>query len=90
MLQKTIEYVDEGYIFAMINRQIRLLILAKDKCLESMLPWQSGKLYKQAENFEMKKLVRTYGKLLEIDYLEKTSQTPFSIYSQLQILVMTI
>jgi len=90
MLQKTIEYIEEGYIFAMMARQIRLLILAKDKCLDSMLPWQSGKLYKQAENFEMKKLITIYNKILEIDYLEKTSQTPFSLFSQLQILMMTI
>ena len=89
-LQKTIEFVEEGYIFAMMARQIRLLILAKDKCLDSMLPWQSGKLYKQAENFEMKKLITIYNKILEIDFLEKTSQTPFSLYSQLQVLMMTI
>jgi len=81
---------DAGYIFSMLIRQIRLLILAKDDELTTMAPWQRAKLYKQAEVFDMNKLKAIYLKLLEIDFQQKSSGTPFSLQGQIELLLAEI
>ena len=75
-------------IFYLLNRQIRLLILATDlgeKGLSQMQDWQKGKLIRQAKKFGLTKLIKIYKELLKIDWQQKTSQTPFSLVSQLDL-----
>lgn len=81
---------DAGYIFSMMIRQIRLLMLAKDDELTTMAPWQRAKLYKQAKVFDINKLKAIYLKLLEIDYQQKTSGTPYSLQGQIELLLAEI
>lgn len=88
--RKVTETVDEFFLFSMLARQIRLLILAKEKALEGMVPWQKAKLYKQANEFELEELLSFYKKMLNLDYRQKTSQTPFSFKASLELLISEI
>lgn len=83
---------DPEMIFAMLIRQIRLLILAKEgeKFLSKLAPWQKNKILSQAKLFNKEKLLQIYQKLLEIDFQQKTSQTPFSYRSALDLLLVEI
>ena len=74
ILEKVKDQVDENYIFLMLVRQIRLLIMAKGKETATLLPWQVGKLQKQAEMFTENQLYGFYRQLRDIDYHQKTSQ----------------
>ncbi|PIV00527.1 hypothetical protein COS54_02940 [Candidatus Shapirobacteria bacterium CG03_land_8_20_14_0_80_39_12] len=91
LLKDTIESVDSAYLFLMLIRQIRLLILASDKNdLLKLAPWQKSKIQKQAKYFTLEKLKEINKKLLEIDFRQKTSQTPFPLKHQLEFLLTEI
>lgn len=83
---------DPEMIFAMIIRQIRLLILVKEgeKFLSGLASWQKRKLISQGKLFDLKLLANLYQKLLEIDYQQKTSQSPFDLTSSLDLLISEI
>lgn len=81
---------NENFIFLMLVRQIRLLILSLDNQLASLAPWQAGKIKKQAALFDEKKLVKLYNNLLKIDFKQKTSQSPFNLSSELELLITGI
>lgn len=83
--------VDPGFVFQMMIRQIRLLILAKDEsCLAKLAPWQKSKILSQAKGFPEEKLYMLYKKLLEIDYQQKTSTSLFDLKSSLELLLSEI
>ncbi len=91
LFQNTVESVDASYLFLMFIRQIRLLILASDKNdLLKLAPWQKSKLQKQAKYFSLVKLKEINQKLLQIDFNQKTSQTPFPLEHQLELLLTEI
>jgi len=79
-------------IFAMLIRQIRLLILAKEgeEFLEALSDWQKRKFFSQAKLFNLETLKRLYQKLLDIDFQQKTSQSPFDLSSSLDLLISEI
>lgn len=84
---KVIEEVDPAFVFLMIIRQFRYLILASGNELTGMPPWQSGKFFHQAKLFNKEKLPVIYEKLLEIDYRQKTSQTVKDLVFELDLLL---
>lgn len=91
LFEETILSVDPSYLFLMLIRQIRLLILASDKNdLLKLAPWQKGKLQKQAKYFTLEKLKNINRRLLQIDFSQKTSQTPFPLEQQLELLLTEI
>jgi len=80
-------------IFFMITKHLRLLILASDlgkKGLKNMPPWRQGKLVSQGNQFGLDKLLNTYKRLLKIDCQQKTGKTPFSLSSQLDLLIASL
>lgn len=82
---------DPEMIFQMIIRQVRLLTLAKDG--EKYLPgasWQKAKIFSQSRQFSKELLKDIYHRLLEIDFQQKTSQTPFNLASSLDLLISEI
>lgn len=86
-----LETVDPNFLFLMLIRQIRLLILAKDSNdLLKLAPWQKSKLQKQAKGFSEEKLIQIYQKLLEIDFNQKTSNSPFSLEHELELLISDV
>jgi len=63
-------------IFAMLVRQIRLLLTAKDAPEKLKLaPWQKQRLISQATNFSLSKIISLHTQLYEIDKSIKTGQT---------------
>jgi len=80
-------------IFFMLARQIRFLILAADlgkKGLGQMESWRAEKLIRQARYFTLIKLMKIYRQLLKIEVQQKTGQTPFTLSSQLDLLVASL
>lgn len=78
-------------LFALLVRQFRLLIMAKDNVvLSDLAPWQVRKFTIQATYFTMPDLLRIYKHLLEIDVKIKSGNTPFSLTDELKILVAKI
>lgn len=77
----------------MLARQIRFLILAADlgkKGLDQMESWRAEKLIRQAQYFTLIKLMKIYRQLLKIEVQQKTGQTPFTLSSQLDLLVASL
>ena len=80
-------------IFFMLARQIRFLILAADlgkKGLGQMESWRAEKLIRQARYFTLIKLMKIYRQLLKIEVQQKTGRTPFTLSSQLDLLVTSL
>jgi DNA polymerase-3 subunit delta len=85
LLQKLQEQEDSVYIFSMVIRQFRLLLLARDLLerntpetevarLLGVHPFVAGKVSRQARQFTLPTLEVIYHHLLEIDLAIKTSQ----------------
>lgn len=75
----------DEFIYLMIVRQIRLLLLAKEKSLSGIKPWLISKLTKQANKFTLTKLLEIYKKLLVIDIETKTGNPPFELNQRLDL-----
>lgn len=87
LFHRVIEEVDPAYVFLMVVRQFRYLILASENELSGMPPWQSGKFFRQTKLFNKEKLLIVYEKLLEIDYRQKTSQSVNNLVFELDLLL---
>lgn len=68
------ERADLNFVFAMMVRQFRLLILAKEGDLKGQHPFVIQKVSGQARLWQTEELKKIYARLLEIDYLSKTDQ----------------
>jgi DNA polymerase III delta subunit len=79
-------------IFAMLVRHLRYLIMVKDigKNVTELSPWQLGKFIKQADIFDLRKLILMYNKLLQIDIKIKTSLSPFNLTDELRLFLIDI
>ncbi|MCS7093408.1 MAG: hypothetical protein NZL96_03220 [Patescibacteria group bacterium] len=87
LLNKIRMVYDESYIFNMLVRRIRALILAKDGIFDpKMEQWQKKRLINQAKKWKKDDLLDFYKGLYRIEVQEKTSATPLSIIKSLEIL----
>lgn len=80
-------------VLAMLFRQLRLLIIAKElgeKGLKTLASWQAYKFIKQANLFTTEKLYKAYRSLLLIDYNVKTGQTPYNLSQLLDIFLINL
>src|SRR5512136_1071654 len=81
-LQRLLEDEDTHYVFAMILRQFRLLLRAREALDAGLAPAQAlnahpvvvRKVAEQARNFSLDDLERIYHRLMEIDLADKSSQ----------------
>lgn len=79
---------DENFIFIMIIRHIRNLILVKmGKTNNKLQKWQIYKLKTLASKWETDKLINFYDSFHKIDVSQKTSSNPYSLKKSLDILV---
>lgn len=75
------------YVFSMIVRQFRLLLLAKEalehkrepQSVLNVSPFVSKKIVAQAKNFNLGELERIYRHLLEVDVASKTGQDTLEV-----------
>jgi DNA polymerase III delta subunit len=80
-------------ILYMLIRQFRFLILACDlgpSGMSELSSWQQKKFLAQSGKFKLEQLKDIYGKLLEIDFAQKTSGDAFSLSSRLDLLVSSL
>lgn len=88
ILNKLSESQDQYFIFNMLSKHVRNLILAKTNNIDKKTPyWQVKKLQNQAYYWKINDLIKFYDGLYRIDMMEKTSSTPFDIKKSLEILV---
>ncbi|MBI4226436.1 hypothetical protein HY612_04980 [Candidatus Roizmanbacteria bacterium] len=87
LLDKLSTNLDENFIFIMLVRYVRNLILVKEGVNPTTIqPWQLFKLKKQASLWKIANLINFYEALFKIDLGLKTSTNPFSIKDSLEIL----
>lgn len=86
-LHRLLEDSDPHYAFAMIVRQFRLILQAREALDNGQNPEQilqlprfvANKISAQAQNFSLKDLERIHHNLLSIDLASKTSQASYDI-----------
>jgi len=78
---------DEMFVFIMLMRHVRQLVLAAHDALSSKLPpWQKGKVLAQAKRWDKKLLTHFYSSLIKIEINAKTSADHYGIRKSLEIL----
>ncbi len=85
-------YEQDGayFLFAMLCRQIRLLISAHDDGTLKGAPFMIAKIKKQAQAFSLQKLLTIHAYLLEIDTAEKQSGSALTLEQQLDLLWLSL
>lgn len=79
---------DIGFIYALLCKHVRKLILAQNNALDSKTPpWQRGKLKSQAALWKEENLLKFYEGLARIDISMKTSSTSYDLRASLELLV---
>jgi len=88
MIQKLKENTDQFFLFTMISRHVRNLLLVKmGKTPSGMFSWQAAKLKSQASKWTELNLLSFYDGFHRIDKAVKTNGNPYSVADSLDILV---
>lgn len=90
LFHQTLQTDDVGLCFAMLTRQIRLLIQAKDGGVVRGAPFMISKLKKQAAGFDLDQLLELHSQLLDIDLKLKTSTGNLSLEQELDLLLLNM
>lgn len=78
---------DEQFVFIMLYRHIRLLVLVQSNDPSLKLPpWQKYKIINQAKKWEPQRLIDYYSGLIKIEITSKTSTNPYGVRKSLEIL----
>lgn len=85
-LKMLAETADEQFIFIMLARHIRSLILARNNILSGVAPWQKYKLIGQAKKWSIEKLLGFYEGLHKIDISLKSGGSFRGVKESLDIL----
>lgn len=86
LLHLAVQSDGEQFCFAMLMRQVRLLLEAK----EGSAPPTQFKTISQAKKFTTSQLLQLHRQLLLIDEQQKTSASVFSLSSQLELLLLSL
>ena len=87
LLGRLTQDLDENFVFIMLTRYVRNLILVKEGVNPAKLQsWQVYKLKSQTKQWKIENLVNFYEALFRIEVGLKTSTNPFSIKKSLDIL----
>lgn len=81
---------DTFMCFAMLTRQVRLLLQARDGGVIKGAPFMIAKLKKQAQLFSLEQLLKLHARLLEIDLEEKSSSRTLSLEQKLDLLMIEL
>lgn len=87
LLQLLTQTQDEMFLFIMLYRHIRTLILAQsDTYSKTCPPWQKAKLKAQSKLWKIEKLVEFYEGLARVESSTKSGNNPHGIRKSLEIL----
>ncbi|MBI1872168.1 hypothetical protein HYS10_01985 [Candidatus Collierbacteria bacterium] len=78
------------FIFAMLVRQVRLLIQATEPTNLKTAPWIKNKLIAQARSFGLDRLLKLHEKLYQIDKNIKTGKNPVNLSLQIFNLLLNL
>jgi hypothetical protein len=90
LLKQVIEQNGAEMTFAMLCRQIRLLIQIKDSGTMRGAPFMIFKLKKQATLLNLSDLLNLHNKLLNLDIQIKTSKNLLNLEQSLNLLILSI
>lgn len=97
LLHKALKGSSEEIIFYMMIRQFRLMLALSDGGssekideVKRLVPWQKGKLEKQANLFGQQKLLEAYQRLYEIDYKTKSGRTSLNLLQAIDFFLAEI
>lgn len=76
--------------FVMLQRQLRLLIQAKENHPIVGPPFVVNKLKQQAARFTLPQLLQLHRRFLELDWQQKTSQSRLSLQQNLDLLLLSL
>lgn len=86
-LRHVCETQDEMFVFVMLFRHVRQLVLASQESLPMNIPpWQKYKILGQAKKWNPTGLLNFYSGLIKIEINSKTSSNPYGIKNSLEIL----
>ena len=86
-LRTVCETQDEMFVFVMLFRHVRQLVLASNDSLPLKLPpWQKYKIQGQAKKWKKNMLMDFYSGLIKIEINSKTSSNPYGIAKSIEIL----
>ena len=77
---------DEMFVFVMLSRHVRLLVLAAHEVSSKLPSWQKYKILGQAEKWGKQTLIDFYSGLIKIEISTKTSSNPYGIRKSIEIL----
>lgn len=87
LLSSITDSQNEMFVFIMLQRHIRNLLLAKMRSpLSQLQAWQKMKLSSQARRWKEENIISFYDRLLKIDISTKTGKNPYTIKTSLEIL----
>ncbi len=89
-LHQALETEDEGFAFAMLCRQVRLLLQAKEGSKIQGHPYVVKKVNRQARGFSEADLLELHAGLTELDYQRKTGQIPLTFAAALDQLLLAL
>lgn len=82
------EDIEAPFIFTMLHRHLKKLILIKNKISPpKLVSWQIKKLENQAKFWPTNQLISFYEALYRLDVAIKTSKSPYSLRQSLDLLV---
>ncbi len=90
LIEQVRKKASDEFIYLMIVRQIRLLLLAKEKALPALPFWLSKRINFQASQFEKNQLLKLYQKLLVIDIKEKNNLTSLNLGEAIDLWLATL
>lgn len=94
-LSQILKTVDENYLFLMIVRQFRLLILSKEKFKDypsdyKRLTFQKYKLASQASHYSLEELLAIYKRLLVIEANIKTGKGIYDLKTEIEKFIISL
>lgn len=93
MLEKLSDERGSEFIFTMLIRQWRNLLVARDLGMSGFTgvpAWQALKFINQARYFDAKNLISSYRLLLSLDIKVKRGKTPYSLRELLDIFFVSV
>lgn len=77
-------------VFAMLQRQVRLLLKVSSQQTAGLAPFMVSKLQRQLQKFTLSKLLELHSQLYEIDQKIKTSGSHLTLQQQLDLLLIRL
>jgi len=87
--RKALEQEEADFCFAMLARQVRLLLLSKSGAQMKEHPFVVKKISAQARHFEIEELILLHEKLTQTDYKLKTGQLAFPLQQALEEIMLS-